>query len=109
MEINWRINWSTHWPIIANKIDQSWKLLDKWAVMNNIYLPKKMSINDFINSLQKDKIYYDPSKKQWIIPTNISAIDEYWKAMVAIVWKQKEYIKELTETIEKNYNKQDKE
>ena len=99
MEINWRINWSTHWPIIAGKTN--WNTIDNWAVMNNIYLPDNMTVNDFISLLERNRLYYDPSKKQWVIPTNISAIDEHHKAMVAIIWDKKKYIKEVIEEINK--------
>ncbi len=91
MEINWRINWSTHWAVIASKI-YGHNYNDNWAVINNLYLDKKISINDFVTKLQRDGIYYDPSKKQWIIPSNISAIDNYSKAMVTVFW-DKAFIK----------------
>lgn len=102
MEINWRVNWSTHWPIIASKIFED-NFQDRWAIMNNLFLPKNMTINDFITSLQRDWIYFDPSKKRWVIPTNVSAIDNYWKAMIWIFW-EKEYILKVMNIL-KDYSK----
>lgn len=88
MEINWRINGSTHWAIIANKIFWDEQYLDKWSVVNNVMLKEWTTIDQFIQRLQKDKIYFDPSTKTWVLPTNISAIDKYSKAMVVIFWEK---------------------
>ncbi len=94
MEINWRINWSTHGSIIASKIYEWEEFNDKWSVVNNIVLPENTTTNDFIQKLQRDNIYYDPSTKTWVLPTNISAIDKYSKAMV-VIFGEKDSIRNM--------------
>jgi len=103
MEINWRINWSTHWAIIASKVLKWENYNDKWAVINNLILPENISIDQFIGMLQRDNIYYDNSKKEWVILTNISSIEKYHKAMILILW-EKNRILEIIKILN-SYNK----
>ncbi|NVP18157.1 ATP-grasp domain-containing protein, partial [Candidatus Gracilibacteria bacterium] len=94
MEINGRINGSTHGAIIANKIFGDEQYLDKWSVVNNVMLKEGTTIDQFIQRLQRDKIYFDPSTKTGVLPTNISAIDKYSKAMV-VIFGEKSKIMEM--------------
>lgn len=97
MEINGRVNGSTHGAVLASKIYGS-DYADKWAIANNIHLPNNMTINEFIFKLQKDGIFFDQSTSKGVIPTNIAAIDKYSKAMIAVFW-EKDYIKEVMNTL----------
>lgn len=87
MEINWRVNGSTHGNVLANRIYGE-DYHDKWWVANSIDLPKNMTLNDFISKLERDGIYFNPDKKEWVLITNISTIEKFDKVMVAIFWNK---------------------
>ncbi len=87
MEINWRINGSTHWPILMDKIYKNEKSPDNWAVNNNVHIPKWMNFDKFIEKLDKDGILFS-KENWWVLPTNISTINPEWiwsKVMVALL------------------------
>lgn len=94
MEINGRINGSTPGAFLTHTLTWNHTQI-YWWINNNISVDWVQNPGDFISYLEKEWLLYDPSVKNWVLPTNLSAIQWYNKAMILVVWKSKAHVHDL--------------
>jgi hypothetical protein len=98
METNARINGSTPGALLVDKLHGS-TTESHWGVQNNIKLPQNSTISDFITTLEKEKLAYQPDTKLGVLPTNTSAIKSHNKAMVLVMGKTRQHVREMLEQL----------
>ncbi|MGL5831112.1 MAG: hypothetical protein ACRCZE_03095 [Candidatus Altimarinota bacterium] len=103
METNARINGSTPGALLVDKLHGS-TTQTHWGVQNNIYVPENSTLSDFMGSLEKSKLAYQPDTRLGVLPTNTSAMATHNKAMVLVIGKTREHVREMLDEL---YNFQD--
>lgn len=98
METNARINGSTPGALLVDKLHGS-TTESHWGVQNNIILPENSTLNDFLNTLEREKLAYQPDTKLGVLPTNTSAIKSHHKAMVLVMGKTRQQVREMLEQL----------
>jgi hypothetical protein len=98
METNARINGSTPGALLVDKLHGS-TTSTHWGVQNNIVLPENSTISDFVGALEKEKLLYQPDTKLGVLPTNTSAIKSHHKAMVLVIGKTREHVREMLDQL----------
>lgn len=94
MEINGRVNGSTPGAILTNTLTGN-HLQTSWGINNNISIPWVKTPWEFISYLEKEKLLYDPISQIWVLPTNLSAIEWYDKAMVLVIGQTKSHVNDI--------------
>lgn len=98
METNARINGSTPGALLVDKLHGS-TTHSHWGVQNNIILPENSTINDFVGALEKEKLIYQPDTRLGVLPTNTSAIKSHHKAMVLVMGKTRDHVREMLDQL----------
>lgn len=94
MEINGRINGSTPGAVLTNTLTGN-HLQTSWGINNNISIPWVQTPWEFISYLEKEKLLYDPISQIWVLPTNLSAIESYNKAMILVIGQTKFHVNDI--------------